>query len=274
MNRIVLSYFIVTSAIACKSQTCDLQGDWLIRHGRISKNYELAYPYATNRITFSSDSVELASGFFYGTENLDENLPEGRYPFVYYGNWEKYKLHHDSLSVFSRPYEMWNSFKIKCRSSDRVILLGKNDSLILERTDKLKMKDECSIIYIKAHIYGIGGDVDLFKINYKISLSKDDNLVFEEQKQGFKANSFKLKKGTFEKICEGFKKLNVKKLQKRYLAKLSHFDTIELEIGLEDGTVVRSELQGLNYPDELRLALIPVLYTHHQFLYSNLPPVK
>ena len=74
----------------------------------------MSAPYSFNKITFSYDSIEVASGFFYQTNDLVDSYPVGRYPFVYYGNKERYKVSDDSLFIYSAPYGMWSSFKIDC----------------------------------------------------------------------------------------------------------------------------------------------------------------
>jgi hypothetical protein len=277
MHKILSILLVAISIVGCNCQSnCSLQGDWIITSGRLSKNYEMASPYSANRIVFSSDSVELASGFFYQTDDLIDNYPVGRYPFVYYGNKEKYKILNDSLFIYSNPYGLWHSFKIESQSNGKVILLGEIDTLSLERTRHFDTPNSCQIEYIKAHCYGVGGDIDLFKINYKVMFLKDDKLLFEDlsPQNDYKKTMFTLKSGTFNKLCDGFKNINIPSLKPVYETRISEINVVQLEIGFIGGKVYRSELQNDDYPDELRLALVPVLYMHQHFLYGNLPPVK
>jgi len=271
---ILFLMIIVDCFTSCQSQSnsnCDLLGSWIIEGGRITENYESAQPYSYNRITFSKDTLELASGFFYNTQGLDDDYPVGRYPFVYYGNKEKYKVSGDSLYIYSTPYTSWDSFKINCLESGGVELVGKKNRLSLSKEMAIDSSKECSIKYIKVHVDG--GDLSVNRINYKVTYSDNAKLIYEEwdsETGSFKSEVLKLKPGTFKDICSAFDRIDLLKLKSLYTTEVSDFATYKLEVGLVGGKVIKTEIRGEDSPDELRLALIPVLYGHQILLYKGL----
>jgi hypothetical protein len=85
MNKIlgILIIFLISLLIlSCRAQHCNLHGNWVITHGFPTRNFAMAKPYSKNIISFSIDSVKLASGFFYNTINWNDEYPQGRYPFI------------------------------------------------------------------------------------------------------------------------------------------------------------------------------------------------
>jgi hypothetical protein len=112
-----------------------VEGWWQV-DGRLTENYEFAAAYSVNRLFFDGDSVYQASSFFYNTVGFNDEYPNGRYPFVYYGDKEKYKLDNGSLSIYSRPYKSWTSYKINCLNDGKVVLLGTTDTLILRKWNR------------------------------------------------------------------------------------------------------------------------------------------
>ncbi|MBL0745086.1 hypothetical protein [Chryseolinea lacunae] len=276
MNRKIL-LIALFALIVCRCQSqCDIRGMWLVTQGRIIENYEMAPAYSNNRITFSNDSIEFASGFFYNTLNLDsDTYALGRYPFVYYGKKEKYRVLGDTLFVYSKPYQSWNKFKMRCVNRDELRLDGKKDNLVLVRRKVKETSKACPIKYIKAHVDG--GSLDLYNVNYKATYTKDDRLFFEQKDslaERFNGVEIKLALGTFNSICRGFYDIDLQKVKKMYPTKVSDFSIIRVEIGLEDGVIIKSEIQNQECPEDLWIALIPVLYGHQQLLYSTYPPLK
>lgn len=277
MKQILSILILGISAVMCNSQSnCTLKGNWTIIKGRVTKNYEIASPYFRNKITFTDDSVELASGFFYQTDDLIDSYPVGRYPFVYYGNKEKYRTCGDSLGIYSKPYMQWNSFKIDCIKETELRLIGKIDTVILTRSKAIGNVKPCNLKHLKVHIYGQGDEVDLFKVNYSVVYSEDDKLVYEDLSphNSYRKLIFNLKKGTFELICSGFDDVDISKLKPIYESRLSETTTIELEVTFDNGKIARTILQNEDYPDELRLALIPVLFTHQALVHKESVPVN
>lgn len=260
--------------VACRGQ-CKLKGDWRVKNKLMFENYEQASPYTHNRIIFFDDKVELSSGFFYLTDDLIDNFPKGRFPFVYYGNKESYKISGDSLHIYNRPYKSWRSFLIECEREDEIRLVGINDTLILIK-EHIEVKNRsCTIKQIKVHVDGGGND--LFQINYRVVFSNDDRLIVEEWdlvSEKFNLKEFELTRGAFKNICDGFNYVDLLSLKEFYHSEASESIGTKIEITLTNGVIIKSELRNQDYPEELRLALIPVLYTHQQLLYSHLPPVK
>lgn len=274
-KKITLSALLLFVLCRCQSQ-CDLQGEWHISHGRLTENYEMARSYSNVRITFSKDSIELASGSFYNILDLySDTYPTGRYPFVYYGKKEGFKLTKDSLYVYSKPYKTWDAFKILCLTDHTLRLVGTKDTLNLVRLARGVTPEICTIKYVKAHING--GSLDSYGINYKVEYTRDDKLVYDELDSlngSFDRREIKLKSGSFKEICSGFNGLNLRKVKKLYSTEVSDFSTVNVEIGLENGTTVRTAIQNQECPQDLWIALIPVLYGHQQLIYREVAPVR
>jgi hypothetical protein len=266
------------SLVAGSCQThCDLRGNWLIKKGNLTPDYQrTGYQYSQNRINFSLDQIELASGFFYDILPKDSNdWALGRYPFVYYGNLERYKIVGDTLQIYSRPYSMWESFKMQCVGDNELILRIDTDTVILTRDINVEPLKYCSIKSISAHVYEIG--LGLYANNYNVSYSKDDNLVFQQwsdKEPSAGAKYIKLKPGTFDDICRGLSRVDLTKLKRRYPSKASELEVKDLEIEFTDGTRYEFHLENDDYPEDLMLALVPVLYGHQQYVYGDLPAVK
>ena len=274
---LLLSTFIACGFM-CKCQSrCNVKGHWLLKTTLMFENYEQASPYSKNMMTFLKDSIELESGFFYLTDDLVDNFPIGRDPFVYYGKKESYKIIGDSLYIHNSPYKSWRPYRIHCDGGEELYLIGKKDSLILRRVNSMNRNESnlCSIKKIKAYVDG--GNSDIFKVKYKVTYSDYDMLIFEEWdslKNKFNARDFKLKPGTFKSICQGFGNVDLLKLKKFYPSEISESVVTFIEITLDNAKVIKFELRNQDYPDELRFALIPILYSHQQLLYSHLPPVR
>jgi len=276
-KQIFTILLIIAVGNGCAQRKCDLRGSWLIKKGTLTPNYRrTGYSYSRDFISLSKDSIYLATGFFYSILPLEaDDWALGRYPFVYYGDKERYKISRDSLHVYCTPYREWTSFKISCQNNDEIRLIAMNDTLILVKDHGQSVEPACSINFINAHIYEQG--IGLYGINYKVSYSKEDRLVYEQlgnEEGGLGIKTFQLKAGTFKEICKRIMRVNLATLAKQYPSKMSELEIIELEIGLEDGRIIKTRLENNDYPEELMLALIPVLYGHQRYVYKNLPPVK
>lgn len=259
----------------CRGQKCEIKGTWIAKYGRIARNYEMAEPYTRNRIAFSGDSIDVASGFFYNTLDANDDYPTGAYSYIYYGSGEKYKIQNDSLYIYSKPYDKWNSFKIACTGDDEMLLIGVGDTLILERHRESIDETECSIECVSVQVRD--GDLSLFQNNYKATYSSDDRLVFsgvDSSGKFLQDTVLDLETGTFKKICRGFDYIEMDQVLNVYKTEVSEVNAIFLEIRMNDGRIVKSEIQNMACPDDLRLALVPVLYTHQLYIYAKLPPAK
>ncbi len=273
---VILLLFICVSTGSCQMH-CDLKGKWLIKTGILVPDYRrLGHQYSQNRVEFLNDRVELASGFFYNilpSDSVDWAL--GRYPFVFYENSESYRIRRDSLQIYSKPYNKWKSFKIECINSNEIRLRATNDTVILVRDRNKNVTSKSLIRTIEAHVYEQGPA--LYANNYKVKYSRGDKLIFEQlsDKDLYAgAKTIQLKAGTFENLCKGFSQIDFDNLKDKYLTDESHAEVKEIEIELVDGRKYQFYLENNNYPEELMLALIPVLYGHQQYVYGQLPAVN
>lgn len=279
MKRVYLATLLLCLWVTSGScqRRCDLKGNWLIKDGALAPNYQrTGYQYSQNRVTFLKDQLELASGFYYSILSLDSSdWALGRYPFVYYGNTESYKVVNDRLEIYSKPYDEWESFQIECINSDEVRLSTSSDTVILIRDEIKESNKSCSIKTIKAHVYEEG--LGLYANNYKVVYSQDDRLSFQqlsdkEPNAGIK--NVKLTPGTFEEMCKRFSRIDLRRLKSTYSTDESEIEVKEIEIEMVDGTNYKFYLENNDYPEDLMLALVPVLYGHQQYLYGQLPVVK
>lgn len=267
------------SIVTCSCQVhCDLKGKWLIKEGTLSRDFRRSgHLYSRNRVEFFRDRLELASGFSYNIlpwDSVDWGL--GRYPFVYYGNIENYRIiEEDTLQIYSKPYDRWESFKIECTHSDEIRLRTARDTVILVRDRNREANLNCSIKTIKAHVYEQG--LGLFANDYKVTYSRGDNLIFQQlsdKDPHIGTKIIQLKAGTFEDICKGLSQIDLSKLKYTYTTDESEAVVKDIEIELVDGKNYKFHLENDDYPEELMLAIIPVLYGHQQYVYGHLPAVK
>lgn len=273
--------FIFIALQSCIGQhDCSVTGTWKIKKGRLNEKYEGTAPYEFNYVTFQNDSIELASGFFYNTLGANDDYPNGRYPFVYYGNKEIYSKKGNILNIFSRPYNQWTSFEMECIGKNQIRLFNKanRDTVEMEKSDKLLGNNQCKIKWIKVRVHK--GTLDLFNVGYKVAFFENDLMVYEEQDSAtefFTRKNFQLPKGSFENICKGFRYVTFDSLKSVYPATTSDYKMAEVEIEMTDGKNIKSVIQDIaagEAPTELRLALVPVLYLHQQLVYPKLPAKK
>lgn len=226
--------------------------------------------FKNNRVTFTNDTIELASGFFFNTEGLNDDKVQGRFPFVYYGNKERIRIHKDSIFVYSSPYSQWTSFKKECKTNE-LILRGFKDTLILQRSDE-RVFERSDIELVHAHVYDGGGLTSLYKINYSVTYLMNDSMIYRGHNDKGDIFKTKLKDGTFRSICRGFGFIDLEKLDPVYSTIKSEFLTIDVQIGLKDGKTINTQILGDGGPDELGLALVPILYTHQNKMYGTSIP--
>ncbi|WP_143164710.1 hypothetical protein [Chryseolinea serpens] len=149
------------------------------------------------------------------------------------------------------------------------------DTVILVQDRSREANLNCSIKTIKAHVYEQG--LGLFANNYKVTYSRGDNLIFQQLSDKDPSTGTKiiqLKAGTFDDICKGLSQIDLTKLKDAYVTNESEAEVKDIEIELIDGKNYRFHLENDDYPEELMLALIPVLYGHQYYVYGKLPVVK
>jgi hypothetical protein len=74
-------------------------------------------------------------------------------------------------------------------------------------------------------------------------------MIYEQQdtlNNSFTPNNVKLKRGTFQAICNGFDRVDLHNLKPLYQANESDFGMISIEFGLENGEVIKSDIHGGN----------------------------
>lgn len=274
--KLVLASMLVLAGFSCEQSTCQVEGTWSIS-GNMFENYEQAKAYDSNRIEFWKDSVKLASGFFFQSDNLRERFPVGRYPFVYYGKTESYKIIDDSIQIRNSPYGLWRRYLISCIGKDELLLIGITDTLRLHKIVESRVGTVCTIKKISAHVYGGGIDGDAFGINYEVFYSNDNSMYYRElDKSGNSIKNFnmKLDPKVFKEFCTDLVTVNLASLDSVYLSDVSESMVTKIKIEFEDGQIINFRLHNDDYPDELRLALINVLYYHQHLVYPELVPTR
>lgn len=278
-NLIRATIILMLTGQGCHGQnTCSLEGVWLVTKGNLCYKYGGPSKYDTDRATFYKDSIELASGFFYNTMDVDDDYPTDRYPFVYYGNKEKYYIKNDTLYIRESPYQSWTLFEIQPLSVEKVRLIKfpSHDTVILKRT--VPVNTVCKIESISLQLHK--GSLEISNVEFKVTLTESDEMIFEQQystSESFFRRHVKLRQGTFKDICRGFSYIDLKSLQPEYPPKQSEIKKADIEINLDTGEQIRFTVWDIadgSAPSELQLALLPVLFLHQQFVYPKLPPKR
>jgi hypothetical protein len=112
-------------------------------------------------------------------------------------------------------------------------------------------------------------------VRHQIEVNAKDSLYYINLNDTpIRVDRFKLKTGSFKSIVEGFSGIDLLGLKDKYLSKESDFGTTTMEIRLSNGKIIKSELQSDEYPEDLRLALIPVRFGYQRFIYGGVKPIE
>lgn len=278
-HHIILLFLVSVLSAECgvRNGNCDIAGEWTIEIGGLNEKFGAPSSYRSDRVIFRRDTIYLASGFFYNIIGPNDDYPYGRYPFVFYGNKEIYRVAGDSLFIFSQPYSEWTSFHISCAGTDKLILTSSHNSekIVLKRSKNTSDSKTCKIVSITANVQT--GTLDEFNVNYSVRFSNDDLMLYESNDSAagnHLKQSFQLEAGTFSDICSGFGRVDFAKLKSIYPATVSDFKPVKIEFIMADGVKVEVMIQDMasdEAPEELRLALVPILFYYQRFIHPGLP---
>jgi hypothetical protein len=273
MKRLVL-ISIICILFGNVSQAQNLHGNWKVTNGRIFPMVKTSAGHIRSTpdyIEFSSDTLRIRSGIFY---LVHDQLAEDyyfdkykRYPFCYYGYSTTYRLKADTLQILYPPFQKWLYFHANFRDSSHLVLTSVRDTIQLERIQAMNPTPvAASIDYIKAHVFDIR-----FLLSYDVTIYPPDHLKYKQQAALEKKMTkwIKLPHGYFNYVLQGFS-LTGFKIDKSYPG-TPDSGSITLIIKYKDGSVLTSEIQGIEFPRELELALIPLIYAHQKYLYKDKP---
>jgi hypothetical protein len=247
-----------------------LEGEWEIKSGNIGSNYEMEHYQSGNSISFHDSTVQLASGFFYKSFDVDEGrgVPVGMYPFVYYGDEEVYRLEGDSLFIKNTPYKNWYAYNIKWKSKNELELAGDEGKILLTRRKKSKRIENCDLLYVIATVK----TGDLVRTHYQVKIDASDSLYYIDYQTANPQNRrFALPSGSFVKICRKFSDIDLFAMSQYYSHELN---CVQLEFGYRHDQVIRTEMCNYSAPDKFRIALVPMLYGYQRFVHSQQPAIR
>lgn len=251
-STLLLNTFILSNAIC---QVGDLKGNilgsWYLTNDKTFLSIDTYFDQvieiiSEKEIVFLPECLEIRSGIFRLTG--ENGWPEGHYPWSYCGNYTRYELNKDSLKIFNPAYNRWQIFHVKMNNTnDSLRLIRKNYTLILYRKNIHRYDNEIKSIYLQIH------DVNLFGSEIVI---KDS--LFSVEGTNIKEKFYS--KAYADYIFQGFRSLDIDKLKKMYVSTSSENRVIELDFEYKKRKTKHIKIIGRDYPDELKMALLPLIY--------------
>lgn len=245
--------FLVIQNISCQDKSLKdrLTGTWGY-NGRqklfsLNAYYDRRVEIVQNdELVFHADHLEIRSGIYLLT---DEEWPKGHYPWLYCGNRTVYKLAGNELSVYNPGSKTWKTFTVQMVKADSMTLTAGREIHSLVRKKKHSIPNNIKSIHLKVL------DVDPFLIDYEVHVESDRIKVISDS-----AGQEVTSKKYVDYILKGFDQISVSDIKAVYSSETSENRILELDIEFEKGKKVHSRIIGNNYPDELKLALLPVIY--------------
>lgn len=252
----IVTLFLFTSTSSCqpKSFKDRIIGVWNLTDDRKIIPIDPAYydqvieVVRENEISFSKDYLIIQSGIYYLTK---EEWPEGHYPWIYCGTHTLYKIVDDKLSIYNPGYKTWKEFSVKMVGNDSMILSSDTSSFFLFRKKVIQFDNGIESIHLKVvHVDPFLIDYDVYVENdrIKVSSGRGERKAISQQYVDY--------------IFENFNRVNVSQLQDVYSSEESENRILELEIKYANGREKHSRIIGNDYPNELKLALLPVIYAN------------
>lgn len=242
------------SASSCQPQTVkeSIIGVWNLADARkifpVDPTYydQVIEVVKQNEISFSKDCVIIQSGIYYLTK---EEWPQGHYPWIYCGAHTSYKIKGDKLSIYNPGYKTWKEFSVKIIGKDSMILSSDTSSFSLYKKKIVRFDNGIVSIHLKVvHVdpFLINYDVYVEKDRIKVSTGKNERKVISQRYVDY--------------IFDNFRRVNVSQLQDLYSTEESGNRILELDIEYDNGKRKHSRIIGEEHPDELKLALLPIIY--------------
>jgi len=262
----VLLIFITQDALSQDGELKRrLQGVWSY-HGK-KKLFSLN-PYYDDLVEvverdewiFHADRLEVRSGLYSLT---GEEWPKGHYPWIYHGSHTPYELTGNKLKVYSPGSRDWKIFSVQLVNADTILLTADSDAYALVRKTSRSAPNAVKSIHLKVF------DPDPFLVRYEVHVKNDRiEIISDSSKQAITAKQY------VDHILKGFNQVRLREIRTRYLSEFSENRILELDIEFQDGRKMHSEIIGNNYPPDLKLALIPIIYAGDFIKYGQHWPEK
>lgn len=245
---------LLMSTSSCNSQSFKerMIGTWKAANGRkifpVDPSYydHVIEVMKENEISFRENYVIIQSGIYYLT---NEKWPEGHYPWIYCGAHTSYSVVDDKVSIYNPGYKTWKEFSVKMIGNDSMILSSDTSIYSLTRKRVAQFDNGIERIHLKiVH-------VDPFLINYDVYV-ENDKIKVSSGKNKEKAISQQY----VDYIFDNFKRVDVSKLLDVYNSEESENRILELDIEYNNGKEKHLRIIGEEYPVELKLALLPIIY--------------
>lgn len=213
---------------------------------------------------FDSDSVNIESGIYCLRV---ERHPEGYYPYIYQGNRTKYVVRNDTLLIWHQGYGLWCRYRMVFTDS-LLKLTGDLDTLEFAKSSRNISPNEemAEIEEVRINVF----DPEHYLVNYSNHLTSDGLLEHIDYFGDTSAFNWSAGKRWFMSSTLGLYDVDTHNLKPLYESLGSEGPIIDLFIDYNDGTVAKTRIIGSDSNQDLLLALTPIIYAHHKFLYQNI----
>lgn len=250
---VVVFLFASTSTCQPKSLKDRIIGVWNLIDDRKIFPVDPAYydqvieVIRENEISFSEDYLVIQSGIYYLT---NEEWPEGHYPWIFCGTHTLYNVADDRVGIYNPGYRTWKEFTVKMIGKDSMTLSSDTLSFSLFRRKTVRFDNRIESIHLKVV------DVDPFLINYDVYVENDRIKIVSNNKEEKKA----ILRQYIDYLFENFNRVDVSQLPEVFDPAESENRILELDIEYGDGERKHSRIIGNDHPDQLKLALLPIIY--------------
>ncbi len=274
VTRIAILNICLLANIQCASQ--NTEAILMSRVWEVSYNKSLFFndnyyqrgiePQLKYRLIFLNDSVEIDGGIYYVIS--DEKL-KNQYPYVYCGNKTTYALNGSELSLYHPGYKIWKKFNIRKINNDSLVLEDHHDTFDFIGVQEVSPSNLVLFKKIEINYFDIEG----YGVWYNIAILPTDELQYTERPkdEGSTTININLPKGYFDDVTSKLNNANIMDLDSLYVEMESGSRKIELILSTYEGKKKRVKLYGNVFPNNLNLALVPIMYAHHKYLYNDLP---
>lgn len=270
-----LIFFLGSISSHVRSQPCNsrLVGDWTLKNASrvfyIDPTYNhIIESMSEDKISFyTNGTMAMSSGFFFVT---NEKWPEERYPWIYCGDFAKYKIENDSLAVLHPGYKTWIKYKIVNENQDSVEIRNHGATFLMTRNRTLPLRGS------KAGVQAVEITVadSRYFIAKKMTIDRNDNLIVEDLHINHELNPRKylrLPSGYFKFLCRKIIESDLLRADSLYSQSEAN-DGRGIILLLKYSQRNRSKIIRLIGvpPDFLTRALIPMIYCEDLMNYPDL----
>jgi hypothetical protein len=199
-----------------------------------------------SEIVFDKDHVSIPSGIYSLT---GEEWPEGKYPWIYCGTRTLYKISGNKVNIYNPGNRTWMEFSVRINGADSMVLSAGSRSFGLYKKQTAYYNNAIQYVHLSVI------DVDQYFVYYEVYIENDRIKVVKDKRE-IKAIS----SSYVNYIFKNFDRVDVSQLKELYNSEVSTNRILELDVHYGDGKQKYSRIIGVDHPDELKLALLPVIY--------------